>query len=76
MIDAEHVRGELNEGSGELLKLHWVPLADAQRLRLRPITAFVLQEIEARLAEDRLHDMSRQVPVVKTLYGKRVMEWD
>ncbi len=76
VIDAEHVRGELNEGSGELLKLHWVPLADAQRLRLRPITAFVLQEIEARLAEDRLHDMSRQVPVVKTLYGKRVMEWD
>ena len=76
MIDAEHVRGDLSEGSGELLKLHWVRLADAQRLKLRPITALVLKEIECRLADDRLHDMSRPVPVVKTLYGKRVMEWD
>ena len=76
VIDAEHVRGDLSEGSGELLKLHWVRLADAQRLKLRPITALVLREIEARLAEDRLHDMSRPVPVVKTLHGRRVMEWD
>ena len=76
VIDAKHVRGDLSEGSGELLKLHWVRLADAQRLKLRPITALVLKEIEARLAEDRLHDMTRPVPVVKTLYGKRVMEWD
>lgn len=76
VIDAEHVRGDLSEGSGELLKLHWVRLADAQRLKLRPITALVLKEIESRLAEDRLHDMSRPVPVVKTLYGRRVMEWD
>ena len=76
VIDAEHVRGDLSEGSGELLKLHWVGLADAQRLKLRPITALVLKEIEARLTEDRLHDMTRPVPVVKTLHGKRVMEWD
>lgn len=76
VIDAEHVRGDLSEGSGELLKLRWVRLADARRLKLRPITALVLKEIEARLAEDRLHDMSRPVPVVKTLYGRRVMEWD
>ena len=76
VIDAEHVRGDLSEGSGELLKLHWVRLADAQRLKLRPITALVLKEIESRLAEDRLHDMSRPVPVVKTLYGRRVVEWD
>ena len=75
-IDAEHVHGDLSEGSGELLKLHWVRLADAQRLKLRPITALVLQEIESRLAEDRLHDMSRPVPVVKTLYGRRIVEWD
>jgi len=76
VIDAEHVQGDLGEGSGELLKLRWVRLAEAQRLRLRPITALVLQEIGSRLRENRLHDMSRPVPVVKTRYGKRVMEWD
>ena len=76
IVDAEHVQGDLDEGSGELLKLHWVRLADAQRLRLRPITAMVLKEIEARLEAGRLHDMSRPVPVVKTRYNRRVIEWD
>ena len=76
VIDAGHVTGELGEGSGELLKLHWFAVAEARKLKIRPITAMVLGEIETRLGDDRLHDMSRPVPAVMTRYGRRVVEYD
>ncbi len=53
MIDAAHVRGEGADalaGSGELLDLHWVPVADARRLDVPEVTAMVIGEVEKRLA--------------------------
>ena len=76
VVDAEHGTGGLGEGSGELLKLHWFAVAEARKLKIRPITAMVLEEIETRVDGGRLHDMSRPVPAVMTRYGRRVVEYD
>jgi len=46
-------RGALG-GSGELLDLHWVPLAEALKLPLADVTEFMLGEIGRRLAAARL----------------------
>jgi 8-oxo-dGTP pyrophosphatase MutT (NUDIX family) len=53
LIDAAHVRGEGADalaGSGELLDLHWVPVADARSLDVPEVTAMVIGEVEKRLA--------------------------
>jgi 8-oxo-dGTP pyrophosphatase MutT (NUDIX family) len=53
MADAAHIHGDEHdqlEGSGELLELHWVPLADAKRLDLPCITSLVVDETAKRLA--------------------------
>lgn len=75
VIDAEHVRGDMDrddQGDGELLKLKWFRFADAYDLKIRPITAMALREIEARIASGNLHDPDRPVPWVKTIGKERV----
>jgi len=54
MGDADLIQGEVHEapeGSGELLKLHWVTLEQARTLKLPNITRVVLDEVERRLKE-------------------------
>ena len=62
-----------DQGDGELLKLKWFTFADAYELKIRPITALALKEIEARIASGNLHDPKRPVPWVKTVGNERVM---
>ena len=74
VIDAEHVDGNMDrhEGDGELLALKWFSFADAYELKIRPITALALKEIEARIATGNLHDPRRPVPWVKSVGSERV----
>ena len=54
MAEADLIQGDVHEapeGSGELLKIHWVSLADALELELPNITRIVLAEVERRLLE-------------------------
>ncbi len=54
MAEAELIQGEPQdapEGSGELLRLHWVSLRDARALELPEVTRIVLAEVERRLRE-------------------------
>mgnify|MGYP000853312087 CR=1 FL=1 len=76
VVDADHVQGDMDrddQGDGELLKLKWFTFADAYELKIRPITAHALKEIEARIASGNLHDPKRPVPWVKTVGNERVM---
>ncbi|MGE0745374.1 MAG: NUDIX hydrolase [Rhodospirillales bacterium] len=61
MIEASHLSGEMG-GSGELLNLHWVPIADARRLDIPAITGKVLGHIEELTAYDRRPSSDRPVP--------------
>jgi len=49
MADACHVVGTLG-GSGELLDLHWTPLANALRLPIADVTQFMLGEAARQLS--------------------------
>jgi 8-oxo-dGTP pyrophosphatase MutT (NUDIX family) len=54
MGEAELIQGEPHEapqGSGELLRLHWVSLRDARSLALPEVTRIVLAEVERRLRD-------------------------
>ncbi len=54
MADAELIQGDVHErpqGSGELLRLHWVSLEDSEALALPSITRTVLAEVDRRLRE-------------------------
>jgi 8-oxo-dGTP pyrophosphatase MutT (NUDIX family) len=70
VVDAEAISGEMAD-SGELLKVRWFSLPDARKLRIRPITELVLAEIEARLAEDALHEPTRPAPAFTVRQGRR-----
>jgi len=76
MVDAAHIQGEVKErpeGSGELLDLHWVTLADAQGMDQLPhITRMVLLELERRLGEDCGQEAPG--PFVYSRRGKSVVE--
>lgn len=52
MVDAEHIHGDLHDtsnASGELLEIHWLPVAEAKKLELQGITLLMLDEVEKRL---------------------------
>lgn len=70
VVDADAISGEMAD-SGELLKVRWFSLADARKLKIRPITELVLAEIETRLADDALHHPERPVPVFTVRQGRR-----
>lgn len=75
MADAELIQGDVHErpeGSGELLKLHWVTMKDAQALELPNITRVVLEEVERRLREG--HRPEDHGPFVHFRHGKPVVD--
>lgn len=71
-IDAERVRGDATDGSGELLKIHWFTLGDAAKLKIPAITVRALNQIESRLSKGRLDDPNHPIPWSRTLNGKRI----
>jgi 8-oxo-dGTP pyrophosphatase MutT (NUDIX family) len=75
MADADLIQGDVHEapqGSGELLRLHWVSLDDAQALALPSITRMVLAEVERRL--ERGHGPEEAGPFVYYRRGKTVVD--
>lgn len=75
MAEAELIQGDVHaapEGSGELLEIHWVSLADAQALELPNITRMVLGEVERRLLEG--HSPGDEGPFVYFRHGKPVLD--
>ncbi len=53
LADARHVQFDAHDelaGSGELLELQWVPLAEAKTLDLPEVTHLVVDEVAKRLA--------------------------
>jgi hypothetical protein len=69
------IQGDVHEsplGSGELLRLHWVSLEDAQELALPSITRMVLAEVERRL--ERGHEPDEPGPFVYFRRGKTVVD--
>lgn len=75
VVDADYVQGDMDrgdQGDGELLALKWFRLEDAYNLKIRPVTAQALQEIEARIAGGNLHDRNRPVPWSKTVGKQRI----
>ena len=74
MADADIIQdGEhLPQGSGELLEIHWVTLAEARQLELPNITRIVLTEVERRLAEG--HGVGEPGPFIHFRHGKPVQD--
>jgi 8-oxo-dGTP pyrophosphatase MutT (NUDIX family) len=72
LADASLARGEI-KGSGELLKLHWVPIGDAKKLDLPRITAVVIDEID-KLASGRPDPQG--VPFFFFKHNKPQQGWD
>ncbi len=75
MADADLIQGDVHEapqGSGELLRLHWVSLEDAQALALPSITRMVLAEVERRLEHG--HGPEEAGPFVYYRRGKTVID--
>jgi 8-oxo-dGTP pyrophosphatase MutT (NUDIX family) len=52
----------------ELVELTWLPVADAQKLDIPPVTKRVLSELEARVAKGFGHELP--VPFYRVLHGK------
>lgn len=76
MTDAANVHGDVHEelaGSGELLDLHWVPLARARELDLPDVTRMVIDEVRKRLAAPA--DSSIPVPFVRWTRRGFVIEY-
>ena len=61
-IDARHVSGTLG-GSGELIDLRWIPLAEALTMPLVDVTEFVLGEMERKLTSAARMASSGTTPV-------------
>ncbi|MCP5131344.1 MAG: NUDIX hydrolase [Pseudomonadales bacterium] len=75
MADADLIQGDVHEapeGSGELLRLHWVSLRDAHALALPSITRMVLDEVERRLEQG--HTPEDTGPFVYFRRGKTVVD--
>lgn len=75
MAEADLIQGDVHEapvGSGELLKIHWVSLADAQDLELPNITRMVLAEVERRLLQG--HGPEEEGPFIHFRHGKPVFD--
>ena len=75
MADAELIQGEVHDapqGSGELLRLHWVALADTHALPLPSITRMVLQEVQRRLEQG--HTPEDPGPFIYFRNGKTVID--
>jgi hypothetical protein len=58
------------------LSSSWFPISEVRALNVRPITLMALDEIVARLEAGNLHDRARPIPAVRTLRGKRRLDYD
>ena len=75
MGEADLIQGDVHErpvGTGELLRIHWVTLRDAQALELPNITRVVLAEVERRLQEG--HTPEDEGPFIHYRHGKPVVD--
>ena len=78
IVDRENTSGELG-GSGELVDLQWIPIADALAMPNTPEpTSIALRETRRLLAESDPWNLSagHSVPVYLARYGKDVLEYD
>jgi 8-oxo-dGTP pyrophosphatase MutT (NUDIX family) len=69
--DAELIVHKVDGAVGpdaELVELTWLPVADAQKLDIPPVTKRVLSELEARVAKGFGHELP--VPFYRVLHGK------
>ncbi len=66
MTEAANMAGHLG-GSGELLDLHFLPLAKAKELPIIDVTEFMLGEVERRLERGTTH--SKHHPLFSYRYG-------
>ena len=60
LCDARHLSGEL-KGNGELEDLHWVNIAQANRLHLSPVTRMMLEVLAERLASTSGEEVGEEV---------------
>jgi 8-oxo-dGTP pyrophosphatase MutT (NUDIX family) len=75
MAEADLIQGDVHEqpeGCGELLRIHWVTLKDAQALELPHITRLVLTEVERRINEGQ--QPQDPGPFVHFRHGKPVID--
>ena len=78
IVDRRNTSGELG-GSGELVDLQWIPIADALAMPRTPApTSIALREVRRLLAEGDPWDLpsGHSVPVYLARYGKDVIEYD
>ena len=78
IVDRENTSGELG-GSGELVDLQWIPIADALAMPRTPApTSIALEETRRLLTHGdpwNLHG-GHPVPVYLARYGRDVLEYD
>ena len=77
MVDAAHIQGDVHEsptGSGELLDLHWVPVAEAKRLDLPIVTQLVIDEITRRVSVPEAERGALTVPFFNYSWGEASFE--
>lgn len=78
IVDRRNTHGELG-GSGELVDLQWIPIADALAMPNTPDpTSIALREVRRLLAEGDPWNLpsGHPVPVYLARYGKDVLEYD
>jgi 8-oxo-dGTP pyrophosphatase MutT (NUDIX family) len=78
IVDSRNTSGELG-GSGELVDLQWIPIADALAMPNTPDpTSIALREVRRLLAEGDPWNLpsGHAVPVYLARYGKDVLEYD
>lgn len=71
VADAENLEGDL-KGSGELLDLRWVTIAEALDLDIPLITETVLSHANTFLKTRPPRDANRPVPMFEMRHGKRI----
>ena len=75
MAEADLIQGDVHEqprGCGELLRIHWVTVEDAQALELPHITRLVLSEAERRIKQGQ--QPQDPGPFVHFRHGKPVID--
>ena len=75
MADADLIQGDVHDrpqGSGELLRLHWVTLKDSESLELPNITRMVLTEVDRRLREGQQPQDTG--PFIHFRHGKTIFD--
>jgi len=78
IVDRRNTYGELG-GSGELVDLQWIPIADALAMVNTPApTSIALNEVRRLLADGDPWNLpsGHSVPVYLARYGKDVLEYD